>query len=430
VFVSDSSAASGPSGHKAPPAQPLYRRLLADTRPLQESPEYRRLWVGGALSSVGSRMTSVAVPVQVYALTHSSLAVGLIGLALAVPLIAIGLLGGAFVDAVDRRILVLVTRSFSALVSVLFAVQAFLGLRQVWLLYALIAVQSAVGAVDMPASRAFIPRLLPPDRIQAASALSFLSFHFGLIVGPLLAGVLIAAAGFGAAYSVDAASFAFSIYAVLRLPPMRVRDVGTQTGLGAVAEGLHFVGRHPILRMALLTDLVATIFGMPFALFPALAATHFGGGVRTVGWLFAAPAIGGFLAAALSGPLAQVRRQGLALMLAVGVWGAATAGFGITRLLWLAVVLLAVAGAADVVNGVFRTTLVQVLTPDALQGRVNGVGFVVGAGGPQLGGVESGVVAQLTTPVFSAVSGGLVCLAGVIVLGVVFPAFGRYVARE
>jgi MFS family permease len=291
-------------------------------------------------------------------------------------------------------------------------------------------VQSAFVAVEMPASRAFVPRLLPPERIRAASALSFLSFHFGLVVGPLLAGVLIAAAGFQAAYSVDAGSFIFSIYAVLRLPPMRVRDADARMGLGAVAEGLRHVLGHPVLRMALLTDLDATIFGMPFALFPALAATHFGGGTQTVGWLYAAPAIGGFLAATFSGPLGQVRRQGLALMLAVGVWGAATAGFGITRWLWLAVVLLAVAGAADVVNGVFRTTLLQVLTPDALQGRIGGLGFVVGAGGPRLGDVEAGVVAQLTSPVISAVSGGLACLAGVIALGLAFPAFARYSARE
>jgi MFS family permease len=428
--VGDSAKASAKVQAGVPASPPIYQRLLVDIRPLRESAEYRRLWVGAALSSVGSRMTSVAVPVQVYALTRSSLAVGLIGLALAVPMIVLGLVGGAIADAVDRRKLVLITRFLLALASILFAVQAFLDLRQLWLLYVLVAVQSALTAVDVPASRAFIPRLLPPERIRAASALSFLSFHIGLVVGPLLAGALIAAAGLQAAYSVDAASFAFSIYAVLRLRSMRVKETSGRGGFASVMEGLRYVRWQPVLRTAMLVDLNATIFGMPFALFPALAATHFGGGVQTVGWLYAAPAIGGFICASLSGPLAQVRRQGLAVLLAVAVWGGAIAGFGATRLLWLAVLLLAIAGAADVVNGVFRNTFLTVLTPDALQGRVSSVGFIVGAGGPRLGDVEAGVVAQLTSPVFSAVSGGLACLAGLALLGLAFPAFARYTARE
>jgi len=429
--VSNPAKATENTGAAAPlPARPLYTRLFADTRPLRESPEFRRLWLSSALSSIGSRMTAVAVPVQVYALTQSSFAVGMIGLALAVPLIALGLPAGAFADAVDRRKLVLLTTALLAVVSALFAVQAFFNLRQLWLLYVLIAVQSALVAVDSPARRAFTPRLLPPERIQAASALSFLSFHIGLVAGPLLAGVLIATTGLQAAYSVDAATFAVAIYAVLRLRPMRVRGDSGGMGLRAVTEGVRFIWRQPVLRMAMLVDLDATIFGMPFALFPALAATHFGGGVQTVGWLYAAPAIGGFLSSVFSGPLAQVRRQGLAVLLAIAVWGAALSGFAVTRLLWLAVLLLALAGAADVVNGVFRTTFLQVLAPDALQGRVNSVGFVVGAGGPRLGDVEAGVVAQLTSPVFSAVSGGLACLAGVVVLGLLFPVFARYEARE
>jgi len=285
--------------------------------------------------------------------------------------------------------------------------------------------------------RAFIPRLLPPDLFPAAAALSFLSFQISLIVAPLLAGVVIAAAGLQMAYFIDAVSFLFAIYGVLRLRPMppqagvhgQQARGGAPPGLAAVAEGLRFVRHQPVLAMVLLVDINGTVFGMPFALFSALAATHFGGGARTVGLLYAAPAIGGLLLGVFSGPLSHIRRQGLAVLLAIGVWGLAITGFGLSSWLWLAMILLAVAGAADVVNGVFRTTILQVNTPDALQGRVGGVGYVVGAGGPRLGDVEAGVVAPVTSPVISAVSGGLACVAGVVLLGLVAPTFARYDAH-
>jgi MFS family permease len=371
-------------------------------------------------------MTGVAVPVQVYELTHSSLAVGLIGLALALPLISLGLLGGSVADVVDRRALVLVTSTLLGVVSLAFAVQAVLDLRQLWLLYVLTALQSCLIAVDSPARRTFIPRLLPPERIPAAAALSMLSFQVSLIAGPLLAGVIIAAAGLQAAYAFDALSFMAAIYGVAGLRPMPAEAGMPAPGPRAVAEGLRFVRHQPVLAMALLVDLDATVFGMPMSLFPALALTHFGGGTQAVGLLYAAPAMGGIVSATFSGTLVHVRRQGLAVLLAVGVWGAAIAGFGLTHALWMAVVLLAVAGAADVVNGVFRNTILQVNTPDALMGRVSGVGFVVGEGGPRLGNLEAGLVAAFTSPVVSAVSGGLACLAGVVVLGLAAPAFARY----
>lgn len=381
------------------------------------------------LSAMGGQMTAVAVPVQVYTLTHSSLAVGLLGLALAIPLITVGLLGGSFVDSVDRRALVLATTSLLAVVSLLFAVQALLHVRQVALLYVLTALQSCLVALDQPARRTFIPRLLSRERISAAAALAFLSFQVSLIAGPLVAGLLIAASGPGAVYLVDAVSFTVAVYAVLRLRSMPPEGGASPPRLRAVAEGLSFVRKRPVLSTLLLADLNGTVFGMPMALFPALAVTRFGGGPQTVGLLYAAPAMGGLLAASLSGPLAGVRRQGLAVLVSIAVWGATIAGFGLTRLLWLAVILLAAAGAADVVNGVFRTTILQVETPDSLQGRVSGVSYVLGAGGPQLGNVEAGAVAALTSPAFSAVSGGLACIAGVVLIGLASPALAHYDAR-
>jgi MFS family permease len=338
----------------------------------------------------------------------------------------LGPYGGAIADAVDRRKLVLLTSGMLILVSLLFALQAALELRQVWLLYALTALQSCFSAIGAPASRAFVPRLLPRERIAAAASLSQLSFQTSILVGPLLAGAIIATAGLRVAYVVDAASFVCSFYAVLRLPPIRVQGGGTPPGFRAVAEGLRFVRNQPVIGAVLLVDIMAMVFGMPRALFPALAETHFGGGPQAVGLLFAAPAIGGVLCAGLSGSLSHVRRQGMAVLLAAAVWGAACAGFALMSQLWLGVLLLAIAGGADMVTGVFRSTILQVNSPDFIRGRIGSVGLVVDAGGPRLGDVESGVIAALTSPVISAVSGGLACVVGVALIGLAIPAFTHY----
>lgn len=403
--------------------------LLADLGPLRESPAYRRLFLGSALSAVGSAMTTVAVPVQVYALTGSSFAVGLVGLAVAVPLVTLGLLGGSVADAVDRRRLVLGTGSGLALLSLGLAAQSLADLRQVWLLYLLVALQSGLRAVQAPAQRTFAVRLLGLDRQAAVQALTALSFQLAQVLGPLLAGVLIAASGTQLAYAVDAVSFLASLTAVRRLPPMPPDQGGTRPGPRSVLEGLRFVRRHRVLAGVLLADLDATVFGFPRALFPALAATRLGGGPRTVGLLYAALAVGGLAASVLSGPLVRVARQGLVLLAAIAVTAASFAAFGLARSLWLALALLAAAGAADTVNGVMRGTLIQVLTPDRLRGRVNGVGFVVGAGGPALGDVEAGSVAALTSPVVSTVTGGVVALVGVAAIAAALPGVWRHDAR-
>jgi MFS family permease len=395
-------------------------------RPLRESPEYRRLWLGQSLSATGNQMTNVAVPVQVYAMTHSSFAVGAIGLAVAIPLLAVGLLGGSLADAVDRRKLVLLTSSGLALLSLVFALQAALNLHQLWLLYVVIGMQGCLFAIDQPARSTFIPRLLPANRIPAAQALNQMSFQLSGTVGPLLAGVIIAAAGLQAAYATDAATFSVAIYAIIKLRPMPPEGGGATPGLAAVAEGLRWARQHPVVGMIYLVDLNAMIFGMPRAVFPALAATHFGGGAQAVGLLYAAPAIGGLIGAAFSGPLAHVRRQGLAVLASVALWGVSIAGFSVSRSLLLGAILLAVAGAADMVSAVFRGTILLQNVPDALLGRLSAVNFVVVAGGPRLGDLEAGSVAALTTPVFSAVSGGLACIVGVALLGFAVPAFARY----
>lgn len=394
-------------------------------RPLRESADFRRLWIGSGLSTAGGQMTSFAVVLQVYRLTGSSVAVGGVGLAMALPAVAFGLLGGSIADAVDRRRVVLVTSSCLALVSVGFAWQSFAGLRSLWLLYALVAVESTLVSVNSPARRTFTPRLLPPDQLAAGAALSLLTMHAAVIVGPALAGVVAGVWGLTVCYVVDAVSFVAALYATFRLPPM-LPDAATRPGLRAIAEALQFVAGDRVLLGAFLTDACAMVLGMPIALFPAINAQRFGGAPQTLGLFTAALAVGGVLGTALSGPVGQVSRTGRAMLVAGAVWGGALIGFGLAHRLWLALAMLALAGTADVISVVFRSATVQLLTPDRQRGRVGAVEYVVGAGLPQLGSFRAGTVASLTSPGFSAVSGGLSVIAASGLLALALPAFVRY----
>jgi MFS family permease len=402
--------------------------LFADVTPLRESVEFRWLWAGQSLSSIGSMMTNVAVAIQMYDLTGSSVAVGAIGLAALLPTLLLGLFGGSIADAVDRRRLVLITGSGLTFVSVVFALQALLDWRQVWLLYLLTAIGAAVGAIDVPARRTFIPRVLPLERLPAAAALSQLSFQVAIIAAPVLAGVLIATVGLEAAYGLDALTFVAVLYSVRRLPPMRPEGGGSAVSLRSVIEGLKYAANHKLIGMIFLIDLNATVLAMPTALFPALADTHFGGGPRTVGYLYAAIGVGGLVAAVLSGPLGHIRHQGRAMLISVAVWGAGIGSVGLTHSLWLAVILLAIAGAADIVTTVFRATILQTKTPDELRGRLNSLDFIVGLGGPNLGNVRAGAVAGLVGPVASIITGGAACVLGILALSTSKP-FRRYDAK-
>lgn len=401
-----------------------------DVRPLRESPAFRRLWLGTGLSGIGSQMTSFAVALQVFTLTRSSLAVGGVGLAMAVPAIAFGLFGGSIVDAVDRRKLVLLTSSCLAVTSALFAIQAFAGLRQIWPLYCLVVLQSVLGCLNAPARRTFLPRLLPTERVSAGAALTMFAMHGSVILGPALAGVITAAWGLKVCYVIDAVSFGAALYATFRLPPMPPQGSIARPGLKAVLAGLAFIRGNTTLLGALLSDMSATVLGMPIALFPAINAAHFGGAAQTLGLLAAAPSVGGVVGSALSGPVGRVARQGRAMLVAGGVWGAGLVGFGLADSLWLAMVFLAIAGAADALSVVFRTTMIQVVTPDAQRGRVSAAEYVVGAGCPQLGNFRAGAVASLTSPAVSAVTGGLATIAGAVVIGLALPAFTRYRATQ
>ncbi|MGA5704490.1 MFS transporter [Peterkaempfera bronchialis] len=404
------------------------RTALADITPLRTSPHYRRVWFGQTVSSVGQQMTAVAVSVQVYALTGSSFATGLVGLFSLVPLVVFGLYGGAIADTVDRRKLGLIGSAGLALVSAVLAAQAALGVRQVAVLYAAVALQAVFFAVSSPARSSMVPRLVPAEQLPAANALATVSMNLGLTVGPMLGGVLIGVWSYQAAYLVDTLAFSATLYAMWRLPAMRPQ--GDRKGRASVLEGLRFLRDRPNLRTSFLADLAAMIFGMPRALFPAIAVGFYGGDARTVGLLVSAPAVGALAGALFSGWVGRVHRHGLAVLSAVAAWGLAIAGFGLVRNLWLGLLLLAAAGCADTVSMIFRNTIMQVAAPDDMRGRLQGIFVVVVAGGPRLGDFESGSVAALTTPAFSVVSGGLACLTAILLLTARWPSFARYDARH
>jgi len=410
--------------------RPWWRSLLTDIRPLQASPPYRRLFFGNTVAQLGQQMTNVAVALQVYSLTHSSFYVGLVGVFALVPLVLLGLYGGAVADAMDRRTLALLASAGLWVVSLALAAQAFLDNGSVWLLYGLIAVQSGFYALNNPARSAMVPRLVSAELMPAASALNMASTNLGLTLGPLLGALAVAWQGFGAAYAVDVLTFSAAYYALVRMPRMPPLHNSPRAGLRSVVDGLRFLGRSPNLRMTFVLDLCAMVLAQPRALFPALAYKVYAGGAGVVGLLQAAPAAGAVLAFLLSGWVSRVRRQGLAIVVAVLVYGAAVGGVGLTDLLWLGVLLLAVSGMADMVSAAYRSTILQVAAPDQLRGRLQGVFIVVVAGGPRAGDVVSGSLASAVGERPALVLGGLACIVGVLAACALSPRFLSYDARH
>lgn len=403
----------------------LMRRMVLDTGPLRESPAYRRIWIGNGLSSIGGQMSNYAVLLQVFVLTKSSLSVGLVGLAIAVPAVLVALVGGAVVDAIDRRTTVLVATSTQVVLSGLLAAQAFAELDRVWLLYVVVAAQSAVGAVNAPARRTFMPALLRRDQLAAGAALQMFAMHASMTIGPAVAGAVTAAWGLKVCYLLDAVSFGCALYSVARLASMRPEG-STRAGPKAIGEGLRFVLGTRVVLGAFLADMSATLLGMPIALFPAINAQHFGGHPETLGLMTTAVAVGGILGSVLSGPVGRIRRQGFGMLVAGTVWGVGLVGFGLSHVFVLALLGLVVAGAGDVVSVVLRTALVQGVTPDRLRGRVSAAEHAVGAGVPQLGNLRAGVVASLTSASTSVVVGGVAAIAGAVAIGVSIRSFATY----
>jgi MFS family permease len=406
------------------------RGALADTTPLR-TPAYRRLWLAGAVTVVGAQLSVVAVPAQIYQLTNSSAYVGLTGLFGLVPLIVFGLWGGAIADVVDRRILLLVTGAGIALSSVLLWVTAATGFDNVWVVLTLFALQTAFLAVNQPTRNAVLPRLLSLEQIPAANALNMTVFQAGAIVGPLLAGVLIPIIGLPTLYLVDAICLLATLWATWRLPsmPPEESDKPRRAGLREVAAGFRYAVMHKVLLVSFLIDIVAMAFGMPRVVFPQMAQETFGdppGGGLAYGLLFAAIPIGMVLAGIFSGRLTSVRRQGVAVAIAIGVWGLGVALFGLTNSLWLAVLFLAIAGAGDLVSSMFRNSMLQVVATDEMRGRMQGLFIVVVAGGPRLADLWHGPAADWVGPGPAASIGGVAVVVVSIVVVLAFPVFWRY----
>ncbi|MFD4240693.1 MFS transporter [Streptomyces sp. NPDC058525] len=406
------------------------RRIFADLTPLRTSRDYRRLWVGGTISWVGQAMTALAISLQVYDITRSSFAVGLVGLFSLVPLVAFGLYGGAIADTVDRRKLGLYSSLGAAALSVALAAAALLDYHRVWFLYAVVALQAVCGALSGPARSAMIPRLLPAEQLPAANALNSVTMTSGTMAGPMLGGLIVGWWGYQAAYLIDAVTFLAALYAMWRLPSMKPDRAEGTRGRASVVDGLRFLGTRPNVRMTFFTDMAAMVLAHPRALFPAVAVLWYGGDAKTVGLLVAAPAVGALLGGLFSGWQGRIRRHGLAILFAVGSWGVAIAVFGLTRNLWLGLLFLALAGCADTVSMVFRTTMLQSATPDDMRGRLQGVFIVVVAGGPRLGDFLAGTAADLTSPAVAITGGGLACVLVLLLLALRWRGFARYDARS
>jgi MFS family permease len=399
------------------------RRHAVDTRPIRIS-DYRRLLVGQGTAFIGSMLTQVAVPVEVYAISHSSLLVGLVGFAGLLPIVVFGLYGGAIADAVDRGRLYLWSSVGTWLVTIALLVQSLIGLDSVPVILGLVAVQAGAFAVASSARGAIIPRIVPSDLVASANTLNFTVGNVGQVVGPLLAGVLLSLQhGFAYAYGLDAVLFTAALYSAIRLPPIPPDGSLGRPGFRSVIDGLVFIGSRPVLLMSFLVDIVAMVLAMPRALYPEVADERFHG---SVGPLYAALAIGSVLAGISGGWIARVRRRGVALTAAVVAWGTAVAISGLAHQLWLVVVLLALAGAADLVSAVFRQTILQTYAPDEMRGRMQGVFIAVVAGGPRLGDVRAGAMAAATSATVSWVGGGVACVVVVLVAAIAVRPFWNY----
>ncbi|MBD2759328.1 MFS transporter [Yimella sp. cx-573] len=413
------------------------RGLLADTRPLQV-PTFRRLWWTNIVTVIGAQLTVVAVPAQIYQMTGSSAYVGLTGLFGLVPLVVFGLYGGALADAMDRRRLLTITTGGLIVTSALFFVQAALGMRNVWLLLVLFAVQQAFFAVNQPTRSAIYPRLVPLSQLPAANSLNMTVMQFGAIAGPLVGGLLIPVLGFSWLYFADTLTLFATLWAVVGLPAMPPIGEVTKAGFRSVIEGFAYLRSHHVLLMSFVVDIIAMVFGMPRALFPQIAHLDFGGpseGGLAFALLFAAIPAGAVLGGVLSGWVSRVERQGLAVVVSIIVWGVAMIAFGISVAfgrgaagwpLALAVIALMIGGAADMASAAFRTTMLQEVATDDVRGRLQGVFTVVVAGGPRVADVAHGGVAVTLGTAWTAAGGGLLVVVLVMVAALMAPVFIRY----
>ncbi|MGW6959705.1 MFS transporter [Streptomyces sp. KS_5] len=406
-----------------------WRRWAMDTRPLRR-PAFRRLWSSTIVTAVGSQLTAVAVPKQIYDITGSSAWVGAASLAGLLPLVVFALWGGAVADSMDRRKLLLVTNTGIAVTSLLFWVQAVTGMESVAALMVLLAVQQAFWGINSPARNASIARLVPADELPAANALGSTVMQTGQVMGPLLAGVLIPVIGLAELYLIDALALCVTVWAVFKLPALPPLKAAAErrAGIREIVAGFRYIALHTVLLLSFLADIIAMVFGMPRALFPQLAGQTYGsyGEGLALGLLFAAIPIGAVVGGLFSGTFSRARRHGWMVIGAVVAWGAAITAFGLSDSLWLAVVFLALAGVADMVSMVFRGAILLSAASDEMRGRMQGVFTVVVAGGPRLADVLHGTAGSAFGPRAATVGGGLLVVVLMLGLAAALPALRRY----
>jgi MFS family permease len=400
--------------------------VLLDTRPLRECPAFRRLWLGTTASGFGSQIGSFAVTYHVWDRTHNAALVGLIGLFVAAPMVGVALAGSAFLDHADRRRLALVATWGQIVTGLALAAVVAWSRDGVWPMLVLVGIASGFSALGAPARHAFVPRLLPPDRLAAGLALNHLSFQLAMLLGPALAGVVTAQWGTTVCFLIDAATFVAALVGVAGLPATEPAEAMVRPGLVAVWEGLRFTAGTHEVRGALLSDLTATILAMPMALFPVINQEKFGGSPEVLGLLFSAVAVGGVLASALSGVATQRDRPGLVLLSCGAVWGASLALVGASDQLAVVLALLAVAGGADTWAVVSRGTVVQASTPESHRGRVAALEQIVGVAGPHIGNLRAGLVAAGTSGGTSLVIGGATGIAGIGLIAALVPQLRRF----
>jgi MFS family permease len=410
------------------------RAWAIDTSPLAH-PGYRRLFWGIAATTLGQQMTLVAVPFQVYLLTGSSFMVGVTSMVALVPLIVFGLLGGAIADAMDRGRLLVITSTGAAVTSALLAVQALLpGGGNLVLLWILTAAVSGFTAVNSPTRYAAIPALVGPEGVPAANSLAMTVRQVGVVVGPLLAGLLIGLGSLFLTYAVDAVGFLIAVLLLRGLPPLPPGNGAGPLRLGAtvrgVAEGFAFLRTQPVLLMTFVVDVIAMLFAWPQAVYPELSATRFAESPNALGWLFAGISIGALAMGLTSGWVSRVDRQGAAVIVSIVVWAVAIIGFGFAPTLWLAVLCLAVAGAGDMVSAVLRSSMLQLAAPEEMRGRMQGVFIVVVTGGPRLGDLRSGAFATAAGVTFAMWSGGVIVVVAMALVAVVVPSFWLFRASR
>jgi len=405
----------------------LFSVLVMDLTPLRTSRDFRLLYIGQFVSHFGSAMSYVVLPVQMYQLTKSTLAVGMLGIAEFIPMFVMAFVGGALADYIDRRRLILIAETAMIFCCLVLMANSLWPQPRVWILYLMSALFAALNGLHRPAMEALTPRLVEPEQLPAVGALTSFRYSFNFIVGQSVTGIIVVALGAGVAYAIDAATFVVSLIMLWLMRSVPPPEAAERPGLQMIKEGWRYARRRQELLGTYLIDINAMFFGIPLALIPAIAESY---GGASVGLFYAAPPVGALLASMTSGWAGRVHKHGLAVTIAAAVWGLGIIGFGLANSLWLALTFLVLAGAADMVSGIFRMTMWNQTIPDHLRGRLAGIEMISYLTGPYLGNAEAGLVASLWGLRFSVVSGGVMCVLGSGVLALLLPKFISYDGRK